>query len=599
VAAAGAQYGLPHTASGTAQLQTCAGPGRGAQPPTPLAPSTAQVLSEAWAAWREFVPAKRSRRDLAFRAAHHWEGGRLARGFWGWHAGAAARRAKRAALEGALLHWRARALGAALRAWRGAAGARAARRLQGVGAEAWGRARMLGALLAAWRATIGARNAKEQRVDGARTWAVARRRAGVLRAWLRHAAVARAARRLSDGARRRLMALALEAWAAGAAARRRRREVLHGAARRAQAGLVHKAWSAWRGAMALRGKALAGALAVRERGERAVLWRALSALRLHTVGARMERMAVARWSSAAAARCFQAWRAQAAYDTHLRARTLELLQRCSRRLAWAALAGWRETAWTGPRLRQVEAFWAQRRRQGAAAVPWWFRAVRMGFKLNCWPLSCIIDSSSPNIHPCPHPYPPPTQRSAACVAAPLPRRPPARSAAGDDRRPLGRRIGRRCVWRVARGRPGARGAACGGGARCGAVAQPAAGGGVWRLAGHCVRHSGGPCMGPRHRAPGLRRTWSLQWVCASKRRTPHPLPSPSATPSWRARRRRWRCAGATCTCQQLSLPGSTSWRSGSATGREGWAAAARQPRARSSNDCSTAQRAQLPSHISP
>lgn len=64
-------------------------------------------------------------------------------------------------------------------------------------------------------------------------------------AWARHASRAAAARRMTGAARARLAALALEAWRLGAAARRRRREVVHGAARRLKAGLVRKAWAAW------------------------------------------------------------------------------------------------------------------------------------------------------------------------------------------------------------------------------------------------------------------------------------------------------------------------------------------------------------------
>lgn len=47
---------------------------------------------------------------------------------------------------------------------------------------------------------------------------------------------------------------------------------------------------------------LAGAHAARARAERTVLWRALSALHLHAVRARMARMAMNRWSSAMVAR---------------------------------------------------------------------------------------------------------------------------------------------------------------------------------------------------------------------------------------------------------------------------------------------------------
>jgi hypothetical protein len=116
--------------------------------------------------------------------------------------------------------------------------------------------------------------------------------------------------------------------------------------------------------MERRGALLAGALAAAARAERAVLLRAVSALRLHAVAARMERMAVGRWSTATVARCFQAWGAQAAYDAHLRVGALELLRRCSRRLAWTALQEWREAAWLGPKLRQAEAFWSARLLQG-------------------------------------------------------------------------------------------------------------------------------------------------------------------------------------------------------------------------------------------
>jgi hypothetical protein len=66
------------------------------------------------------------------------------------------------------------------------------------------------------------------------------------RAWWRRAARARAARAVSGAARLRALALALEAWRLGAAARRRKREVVHGAARRLDTGLVRKSWGAWR-----------------------------------------------------------------------------------------------------------------------------------------------------------------------------------------------------------------------------------------------------------------------------------------------------------------------------------------------------------------
>jgi hypothetical protein len=204
------------------------------------------MLSEAWAAWREYVPYAHSQRSLAFRAQHHWEGGVLARAFWGWHAGAAAQRAKRAATADALLHWRARALRGALAGWREAAGWKGRRRLQAAGAEAWRRGRVKGEAFGAWLSYEQRRAAKREAAETAANAWVARALRTAFSTWADNSALSRRAAAFSAGSRRRTLALALEAWRLGAEARRRKREVLKGAARRAEGGLVRAAWAAWR-----------------------------------------------------------------------------------------------------------------------------------------------------------------------------------------------------------------------------------------------------------------------------------------------------------------------------------------------------------------
>jgi len=119
---------------------------------------------------------------------------------------------------------------------------------------------------------------------------------------------------------------------------------------------------------------MAGALAARARADQAIIWRAFSALRVHAVRSRMARMAVARWSSTMAARCFEAWRAQAAYSAHIRRGATELLLRSNRRLAWEALQEWRGRAWFEARMQRADGFWAERMQHGVFRA--WLRRTR-------------------------------------------------------------------------------------------------------------------------------------------------------------------------------------------------------------------------------